>query len=96
MEWFEGRWRRFREIVAGAVVDQKFDADLGLARRLCDTEQRYLVETNPKDKIWGAGMAREGIRLSYVDTEKRRGGWLHPFQECNLLGRQLMYARARL
>jgi hypothetical protein len=55
-----------------------------------------MVETNPKDKIWGAGMGREDVRLPFVDTEKSRGGWPYPFQECNLLGRWLMYTRARL
>jgi len=96
LEWSEGRWRKFREIVAGAVVDQKFDADPRLARKLCETDGRYLVETNPKDKIWGAGMGREDVRLPFVDTAKSRGGWPYPFQECNLLGRRLMYTRARL
>jgi predicted NAD-dependent protein-ADP-ribosyltransferase YbiA (DUF1768 family) len=83
--------------VAGAVVDQKFDADPSLARKLCATDCRYMVETNPKDQIWGAGMGREDGRLPFVDTtEKGRGGWPYPFQECNLLGRRLMYTRARL
>ena len=96
LEWCEARWRKFREIVAGAVVDQKFDAEPRLARQLCATDGRYLVETNPKDKVWGAGMGREDVRLPFVDTEKSRGGWPYPFQECNLLGRRLMYTRARL
>ena len=96
LAWDDDRWDRFREEVASAITDQKFDADPGLAQQLRATGQRYLVEVNPRDKIWGAGMGRESTRLPFVDTEKDRGGWKHPFAKCNLLGRRLMYTRARL
>ena len=72
-------------------MDQKFDAHSSLTRKLWAIEQLYLVETNPRDKVWEAGMALGSNRIMFVTTEMGRGGWKYQFRECNPLGRRLVY-----
>jgi ribA/ribD-fused uncharacterized protein len=64
----------------------KFGQNAGLRRRLIDTGDSILAEANPKDFIWGIGMAEDD------PAAQDPANW----QGQNLLGKVLMAVRERL
>ena len=75
---------RFDIVVRGSVA--KFSVSAALRDYLVGTGDRVLVESSPRDRIWGIGMGRENPA---ADRPSRWRGE-------NLLGFALMAARARL
>jgi len=64
----------------------KFGQNAGLRRRLLDTGEAILAEANPKDYIWGIGLAEDDPAA--LDPAKWQGQ--------NLLGQILMQVRDEL
>lgn len=64
----------------------KFGQNAGLRRRLLDTGEAVLAEANPKDYIWGIGLAEDDAAA--LDPAKWQGQ--------NLLGQILMRVRGEL
>jgi hypothetical protein len=64
----------------------KFSQNAGLRKKLLATGDSILVEANPKDFIWGAGLAQADPDI--LDPSKWQG--------LNLLGRILMQVRDEL
>jgi ribA/ribD-fused uncharacterized protein len=64
----------------------KFGQNAGLRRRLLDTGDAVLAEANPKDFIWGIGLAETDPDALHVDRWKGQ----------NLLGKILMTVREEL
>lgn len=79
--WQSQRW----EIVVQASL-AKFRADAELRSFLLGTRQRVLVESSPRDRIWGIGLAADS-----PDAERPQA-----WRGLNLLGFALMEARLRL
>ncbi len=75
---------RFTLVLAGNRA--KFGQNAGLRRRLLDTGDTILAEANPKDYIWGIGLAEDDPAA--LDP----GNW----QGLNLLGQALMQVRVEL
>jgi hypothetical protein len=64
----------------------KFGQNPGLRRRLIDTGDTILAEANPKDYIWGIGLAEDDTAA--LDPARWQGE--------NLLGQILMAVRSEL
>ena len=64
----------------------KFGQNAGLRRRLLDTSDAILAEANPKDYIWGIGLAEDDPAA--LDPANWQGQ--------NLLGQILMTVRSEL
>ncbi|MFP4538572.1 MAG: NADAR family protein [Dichotomicrobium sp.] len=79
-------WVRERCRIAFTGNLAKFSQSKGLRKRLLRTEGTILAEANPKDSIWGIGMAYDDPDLQ--DTSRWRG--------MNLLGHVLTMVRERL
>ena len=75
---------RFALVLAGNRA--KFGQNAGLRRRLLDTGDAILAEANPKDYIWGIGLAEDDPAA--LDPANWQG--------LNLLGRVLMQVRMEL
>lgn len=84
---FDGEtWDRHKFAIVHAGNVAKFSQNAGLRRRLLDTGDAILAEANPKDFIWGIGLA--------VDDPAAQdpANW----QGQNLLGKVLMQVRQTL
>ncbi len=79
-------WDAHRIDIVTAGNLAKFGQNAGLRRRLLDTGEAVLAEANPKDYIWGIGLAKDDPAAH------------DPFnwQGQNLLGQILMAVRAEL
>ena len=75
---------RFALVLTGNRA--KFGQNAGLRRRLLDTGEAILAEANPKDHIWGIGLAEDD------PAAQSPADW----QGLNLLGQVLMQVRAEL
>lgn len=75
---------RFAIVLAGNRA--KFGQNAGLRRRLIDTGDALLAEANPKDYIWGIGLAEDDPAA--LDPANWQG--------TNLLGQVLMQVRTEL
>ncbi len=82
----QGVWdaHKFEIVLTGNRA--KFGQNAGLGRKLLATGEAILVEANPRDSIWGAGLAEDDPDI--FDPEKWRGE--------NLLGHILMQVRQEL
>ena len=76
--------RKVAIVTAGNLA--KFEQNAGLRRRLLDTGDAILAEANPKDFIWGIGLAIED------PAAQDPANW----QGQNLLGKVLMQVRQTL
>lgn len=76
--------RKAAIVTAGNLA--KFEQNAGLRRRLLDTGDAILAEANPKDFIWGIGLAIED------PAAQDPANW----QGQNLLGKVLMQVRQTL
>jgi ribA/ribD-fused uncharacterized protein len=76
--------RKVAIVTAGNLA--KFEQNAGLRRRLLDTGDAILAEANPKDFIWGIGLAIDD------PTAQDPANW----QGQNLLGKVLMQVRQTL
>jgi ribA/ribD-fused uncharacterized protein len=76
--------RKFAVVTAGNLA--KFEQNAGLRRRLLDTGDTILAEANPKDFIWGIGLAIDD------PAAQDPANW----QGQNLLGKVLMQVRQTL
>ena len=52
-------WNEHREVIVYDANWAKFSQNSGLAKRLLATGQAVLAEANPRDFIWGIGLAEE-------------------------------------
>jgi hypothetical protein len=79
-------WDETKVDIVTAGNRAKFGQNAGLRRRLLDTGEAVLAEANPKDYIWGIGLAEDDPAA------------LDPFnwQGENLLGQILMAVRSEL
>ncbi len=79
-------WDENKVDIVTAGNRAKFGQNAGLRRRLLDTGEAVLAEANPKDYIWGIGLAEDDPAA------------LDPFnwQGENLLGQILMAVRSEL
>ena len=82
----EDAWVANREDIVLAANRAKFGQSPGLARRLVATQGTILAEANPRDEIWGIGLAEDDPRVQ--EPEHWRG--------LNLLGAILMEVRQEL
>ncbi|MDP3740556.1 MAG: NADAR family protein [Hyphomonadaceae bacterium] len=80
------KWDANKVAIVMAGSRAKFGQNAGLRRRLLDTRDTILAEANPKDYIWGIGLA-EGDPDAQ-DPAKWQGE--------NLLGQILMAVRSEL
>lgn len=79
-------WDAHRIAIVTSGTRAKFGQNAGLRRRLLDTGDAILAEANPKDYIWGIGMAEDDPAA--LDPANWQGE--------NLLGQILMAVRAEL
>lgn len=79
-------WDAEKVSIVTAGNRAKFGQNAGLARKLLGTGGAVLVEANPRDVVWGAGLAEDDPDI--FDPSKWRGE--------NLLGQVLMQVRAEL
>lgn len=79
-------WEDVREEVVYDGNYLKFSQNTRLLEFLLNTENKYLVEASPYDKIWGIGLSITDPRTKY------QGSW----QGLNLLGKALMLVRSDL
>lgn len=79
-------WSGAREDIVLDGNRAKFGQNPGLAKRLTSTEGTILAEANPRDQIWGIGLAEDDPRAQ--DPGQWRG--------LNLLGTILMEVRREL
>ena len=82
----EETWNAEREDIVLAGNRAKFGQNPGLARRLVATQGTILAEANPRDEIWGIGLADDDERV------QQPGEW----RGLNLLGAILMEVRQEL
>lgn len=80
------RWDAHKITIVTAGNRAKFGQNAGLRRRLLDTGDAILAEANPKDYIWGIGMAADDPEA--LDPANWQGE--------NLLGEILMAVRDEL
>ena len=81
----EKKWNEVRYDIMVDILCAKFSVE-PLKLELVGTDDEFIVEASPTDKIWGAGLALGDPRLNYARYYPGR----------NLLGHALMDARARL
>lgn len=84
--FIEEIWTAHRVAVVTTGNLAKFSQNDGLKRRLLQTGNAVLAEANPRDAIWGIGLAADDPRA--LDPAEWPGQ--------NLLGQILMDVRARL
>ena len=82
----QDRWDAHKVAIVTAGNRGKFGQNAGLRRRLLDTGDAILAEANPKDYIWGIGLAEDGPAA--LEPAKWQGQ--------NLLGQILMAVRGEL
>lgn len=82
----QAMWDAEKVAIVTAGNRAKFGQNAGLARKLLATGDALLVEANPRDIIWGAGLAEDDPDI--FDPSKWRGE--------NLLGVVLMQVRAEM
>lgn len=82
----EDIWLEHRFPIVLAASRGKFGQNPGLRRRLLDTGDAILAEANPKDCIWGIGLAEDDPAA--LDPANWQG--------LNLLGEALMHVRTEL
>jgi ribA/ribD-fused uncharacterized protein len=80
------KWDANKVAIVTAGNRAKFGQNTGLRRRLLDTGEAILAEANPKDYIWGIGLAEDDPAAQ--DPSKWQGE--------NLLGQILMAVRSEL
>jgi len=79
-------WNAHRIAIVTTGSRAKFSQNAGLRRRLLDTGDAILAEANPKDYIWGIGLAEDDpAALNPANWEGE-----------NLLGQILMAVRSEL
>lgn len=81
----EKKWNEVRYDIMVDILCAKFSVE-PLKSELLGTDDEFIVEASPTDKIWGAGLALGDPRLNYPKYYPGR----------NLLGHALMDSRARL
>lgn len=81
----DAKWNKVRYSIMVDILCAKFSVEL-LNSELLGTENEFIVEASPTDKIWGAGLAIGDPRLNYPKY----------YPDKNLLGHALMDARTRL
>jgi len=79
-------WDAEKVTIVTAGTRAKFGQNAGLARKLDSTGTAILVEANPRDFVWGAGLAADDPDI--LDPARWRGQ--------NLLGQILMQVRGEL
>lgn len=79
----EKKWEEHREDIVYKGNLYKFSQNGDFRALLLSTEDRILVEVNPKDQIWGIGLSEKDSRIH--DETQWRG--------LNLLGKALMRVR---
>lgn len=77
------RWDLHKVDIVERGNREKFRQNPGAMRQLSSTGDAMLVEANPRDWVWGAGLAADHPDISSPD------GW----RGSNLLGRILTYVR---
>jgi ribA/ribD-fused uncharacterized protein len=82
----QARWDARRVEIVTAGNRAKFGQNAGLRRRILATGDAILAEANPKDFIWGIGLAQDDPAA--LDPAQWQG--------TNLLGQVLMVVRAEL
>lgn len=82
----QDRWDAEKVAIVTRGNQAKFGQNAGLRRRLLDTGDAILAEANPKDYIWGIGLAEDDPAA--LDPARWQGQ--------NLLGQILMAVRAQL
>lgn len=82
----QAKWDANKVAIVTAGSRAKFGQNAGLRRRLLDTGDAILAEANPKDYIWGIGLAEDDPDAQ--DPIKWQGE--------NLLGQILMAVRSEL
>jgi ribA/ribD-fused uncharacterized protein len=75
---------RYDIVLKGNIA--KFSQNSKIKKKLMDTKDAILCETNPKDKIWGIGLKTSDPKVQ--DQSKWKG--------TNLLGKVLMEVRKKL
>lgn len=82
----QATWDAHKVAIVTAGNRAKFGQNAGLRRRLLDTGDAILAEANPKDYIWGIGLAEDDPAA--LDPANWQGQ--------NLLGQILMAVRSEL
>ena len=82
----QDKWDAHKVAIVTAGSRCKFGQNAGLRRRLLDTGDAILAEANPKDYIWGIGLAEDDPAALEPAT----------WQGQNLLGQILMAVRGEL
>lgn len=82
----DAKWDAVREETIYRISVAKFSQHSDLQKILLETGDRELVEVNPRDKIWGIGLAVDDPRAQNKETWQGR----------NLLGIALTRARETL
>jgi hypothetical protein len=83
---FDQAWDAHKVNIVTTGTRAKFGQNAGLRRRLLDTRDAILAEANPKDYIWGIGLAEDD------PAAQDPANW----QGENLLGQILMTVRSEL
>ena len=81
----EKKWNEVRYDIMVDILCAKFSVE-PLKSELLGTDDEFIVEASPTDKIWGAGLALGDPRLNYPKSYAGK----------NLLGHALMDARTKL
>ncbi|MDP3493621.1 MAG: NADAR family protein [Hyphomonadaceae bacterium] len=82
----QAKWDTHKIAIVTTGNRAKFAQNAGLRRRLLDTGDAILAEANPKDYIWGIGLAEDD------PAAQNPASW----QGENLLGQILMAVRSEL
>ena len=87
----EQKWDSVKEHVMFSILWHKFSQNPGLRNYLVGTGDKILVEANPLDSYWGAGLDKNEI----LRRANRGPDWV-PSPQTNMLGKLLMKLRTWL
>lgn len=67
------RWDAAAGEVVRKALEAKFSQNPELRHALLSTGDALLVEANPRDRIWGAGLGRTGVQAAMLEGKPLRG-----------------------